>query len=66
MRGKPHRQKPDLDNLVKAFKDALLKDDKGVHTYGIMQKIWGDTGEIVVLDAKTQLQKIDINLVDKL
>lgn len=49
MKGKPHQQKPDLDNLVKAFKDALLKEDKRVHTYGFMHKCWGDTGQILVL-----------------
>lgn len=30
MNGQPHRQVPDSDNLIKAFKDALLKDDSGV------------------------------------
>ncbi len=49
MLGKPHQQKPDLDNLVKAFKDAMLKEDKTVHRYNFMQKIWGETGKIVVM-----------------
>jgi Holliday junction resolvase RusA-like endonuclease len=50
MRGKPHQQRPDLDNLIKAFKDALCEDDSHVHTYGTMKKIWGDVGQIEVND----------------
>lgn len=30
MLGKPHHQKPDLDNLIKAFMDALEQEDKDV------------------------------------
>jgi Holliday junction resolvase RusA-like endonuclease len=48
MDGQPHKQKPDLDNLVKAFKDSLLKEDSHVHTYGKIQKIWGRRGQIIV------------------
>lgn len=53
--GEPHRQRPDLDNLIKAFKDALYKKVKGsdmddcqVWYYGSMKKVWGRTGEIRV------------------
>lgn len=45
-RGKKHQQVPDLDNLVKAFKDAILKRDEYVHTYNDIKKVWGDLGEI--------------------
>jgi len=31
LNGKPHQQKPDIDNLVKAFLDCLVKEDKGVY-----------------------------------
>ena len=48
MNGKPHQQKPDLDNMVKAFKDALLKEDSHVHTYSYMHKRWGEEPLIVV------------------
>lgn len=48
MNGKPHQQRPDLDNLIKAFKDALCEDDSHVHTYLEMKKIWGDVGQILV------------------
>jgi Holliday junction resolvase RusA-like endonuclease len=40
MWGQPHQQKPDLDNLVKAFKDAMLEDDSKVWKYSDIRKIW--------------------------
>jgi Holliday junction resolvase RusA-like endonuclease len=46
--GKAHKSRPDLDNLIKAFKDALLIEDSHVHTYHNMKKIWGRTGAIIV------------------
>ena len=45
MRGKPHRQKPDRDNLEKAVMDALFQDDSGVWR-GHQEKRWGDAGRI--------------------
>lgn len=48
MEGQPHRQTPDLDNLIKAFQDALLMDDKHIHTYNNMQKVWGREGQIIL------------------
>ena len=47
--GQPHRSKPDLDNLIKGFKDALLSEDSAVWQYGPMEKRWGTAGAIVVL-----------------
>ena len=47
MLGRPHQQKPDIDNLVKSCLDALLKDDSGVHTVNA-SKCWGTTGQIIV------------------
>ena len=45
--GQPHRQKPDIDNLVKAFLDAIFKDDS--HVWSIRaEKIWGKNGMICV------------------
>jgi Holliday junction resolvase RusA-like endonuclease len=32
MAGQPHRQKPDLDNLIKALLDALYSDDSGIYS----------------------------------
>lgn len=48
MRGRPHQQRPDLDNLLKAFKDALLEEDSHIHTYLGITKVWGDEGGIIV------------------
>lgn len=48
--GMPHRQKPDLDNFIKAFKDALLEEDCHVWKYGEMKKVWGYDGQIIVHD----------------
>lgn len=48
LRGNPHTIKPDLDNLIKAFKDALCKNDSFVWKYKMMEKIWGDEGKIII------------------
>jgi len=45
MNFQPHRAKPDVDNLVKAFLDALLSDDS--HVYEVhATKHWGMEGSI--------------------
>ena len=49
--GMPHENKPDIDNLVKALLDALLKEDSGVHTI-IAKKVWGDHGMVVIENLK--------------
>lgn len=46
-RGRPHRQKPDKDNLEKALLDALLIEDCGVWDSRIT-KVWGDHGAILI------------------
>ena len=44
---KPHRQKPDIDNLAKAFMDAFKKED--AHVYQLRAvKYWAERGEIFV------------------
>ena len=45
MLGKPHQQKPDIDNLMKAFLDALCAEDCFIHTVSA-RKIWGVEGSI--------------------
>jgi Holliday junction resolvase RusA-like endonuclease len=49
MRGQPHLSTPDLDNLIKAFKDALCENDSYVWCYNRMEKIWADHGRIIVV-----------------
>lgn len=47
MQGKPHTQKPDLDNLLKALLDAVYGDDS--HIWKISaQKVWRDRPGIKV------------------
>jgi len=45
--GQPHKDKPDLDNILKGFKDALCENDSYVHTYNNITKIWGYEGAII-------------------
>ena len=47
MLGKPHRHKPDADNLVKAVMDCLREDDSGIWNLTI-RKYWSDSGRIVI------------------
>ncbi|MBT4088515.1 MAG: RusA family crossover junction endodeoxyribonuclease [Deltaproteobacteria bacterium] len=48
MIGAPHTQKPDLDNLIKAFQDCLCREDSHVHTINNVRKTWGTTGQIII------------------
>jgi Holliday junction resolvase RusA-like endonuclease len=43
----PHRQRPDLDNLLKGLMDAVLKEDSGVHDVQA-NKVWGKEGRIEI------------------
>ncbi len=47
MNGKPHQQKPDTDNMVKAFTDALTKEDCAIYEEHA-RKYWAVEGSIVV------------------
>lgn len=57
MRGNPHQQKPDKDNLEKALLDAIYDDDSHVWD-GRLTKIWGDRGAIVVIDNPVDQQQL--------
>lgn len=47
MDGTPHQQKPDIDNLIKAVFDAVLKED--CHVWQISAcKVWGREGSITI------------------
>lgn len=45
MAGKPHQQKPDADNLLKALMDAIYKDDCAIWDVRVT-KLWGEAGLI--------------------
>jgi Holliday junction resolvase RusA-like endonuclease len=47
MIGTPHLKRPDTDNLIKAFQDALLKEDSMVWCVFAI-KVWGEEGAIEV------------------
>jgi Holliday junction resolvase RusA-like endonuclease len=47
MNGKPHQQKPDVDNLLKGFTDALMAEDKNLYKVEI-SKYWAVKGQIEV------------------
>jgi Holliday junction resolvase RusA-like endonuclease len=48
MRGQPHQQKPDIDNLLKGLLDAALEEDCRVYHVGSITKEWSDRGGIVI------------------
>lgn len=48
MHGKPHTQKPDIDNLIKGVLDSILPNDQQVHTIAA-RKLWSVQGGIEVL-----------------
>lgn len=53
MVGKPHQQKPDVDNLLKALLDAIYDDD--AHIWDIHAvKLWDVEGSIEVLTSNIQ------------
>lgn len=47
LNGQPHQQKPDIDNLLKALMDAVLKEDSGVSDIRAT-KVWGEAGQIII------------------
>ena len=48
MLGEPHRQKPDLDNLIKALGDALYGDDSYIASIKA-SKEWSYDGGISIV-----------------
>jgi len=50
--GLPHTQKPDIDNLVKAFMDSIaIGSDEFIHTIHAC-KVWGEFGGIEVFEGE--------------
>ncbi|CAH5088770.1 RusA family crossover junction endodeoxyribonuclease [Serratia marcescens] len=47
MAGKPHQQKPDADNLLKALMDAIYSEDCAVWDVRVTKR-WGNAGEIII------------------
>lgn len=53
MNGKPHTATPDNDNMLKALLDCIFKEDKHLHWYGPIRKIWAERGSITIDQAYT-------------
>lgn len=51
MHMKLHQSRPDLSNLLKAFEDALILEDKGIANYAGLSKFWVNepTGRIEII-----------------
>ncbi len=47
MDGRPHQQRPDIDNLLKALLDAVLKEDCRVWSVSV-SKVWAQQGAIEI------------------
>jgi Holliday junction resolvase RusA-like endonuclease len=47
LNGKPHMQRPDLSNLLKALEDALYQEDSGIYDVHVT-KVWGMEGKIII------------------
>lgn len=47
MAEKPHQQKPDADNLLKALMDAIYSEDCAVWDVRVTKR-WGNAGEIII------------------
>lgn len=47
MDNKPHKQKPDLDNLMKFLGDSICEEDSYIFHYTI-SKWWHPTGKIII------------------
>lgn len=53
---KPHQQKPDIDNLIKAVLDAVHRDDS--HIFDIRaSKHWGREGMVVIEEGANETTK---------
>lgn len=47
MNGKPHMQRPDLSNMLKAIEDAIYQEDSVIYSIKI-EKRWGMIGKILI------------------
>jgi Holliday junction resolvase RusA-like endonuclease len=62
MANQPHESKPDLDNLIKGFKDALCENDSFVHTYDQIKKVWGERGQLIITNNDGEINNGQITL----
>ena len=51
---KPHQQRPDLDNLLKALSDAVHAEDCKIWHYAEVCKLWAEKGAIIIGDTENE------------
>lgn len=54
MNCEPHQQRPDVDNLLKAVFDAVLKEDCWVYEVHA-RKVWSETGSIEITEITDEM-----------
>ena len=50
--GFPHKQRPDLDNLIKAVQDILVMEDSRIWKLDICTKRWSENGCVIIRNLK--------------
>lgn len=62
MIGKLHQQKPDLSNLLKAWEDAMISEDKYIAHYSGLSKVWvaGPDGRIEIIIHEPKISSNDV------
>ncbi len=55
MRGQPHKEKKDIDNLLKALLDAVYDDDAHIWDCRVT-KLWWDKGKISISELSNEVQ----------
>lgn len=45
---KPHTQKPDIDNFLKAYLDCLLDEDSHIYHLKDVMKVWDNIGYLEI------------------
>lgn len=59
MNGRPHQQRPDIDNYLKSLMDAVLEEDS--HIWHVAaRKIWGEQGAIIVKPLGVESYPLDL------
>lgn len=59
MHDKPHQQKPDIDNYLKALLDAVCEDDSYVYKV-TMSKRWAVFGSIILTVNENEIDNVRI------
>ena len=58
--GKPHRQKPDADNIMKGVKDSLIRKDETVY-WELTEKRWGEQDSLKIILEEVVYAETDLS-----